>query len=252
MSIHPFSSASTDAEAVPPALEVESLSVWYGRIQAVWDVSITVQPGKVTCLLGSNGAGKTTFIHGMFGLQTPRTGQIHVGGKNFSRKAIHKFARSGVALVPEGRRVFSHLSVRENLRMGTVPTGSGWRDEDRITEALELFPELEPTLQKPAGALSGGQQQMVAIGRALTGRPWLLVLDEPSMGLAPVLVERIGEALNKLRERGHTVLLAEQNIALGADIADEAFLLESGEVVATGPAHELTRSDRLRDSYLGS
>jgi branched-chain amino acid transport system ATP-binding protein len=233
------------------ALAVRDLRVAYGRIEVVHGVSFEATAGQVTCLLGTNGAGKTTTIRGLLGLQTPRSGTITVGGTDVSRLPAHRMARHGVAYVPEGRRVFPSLSVRDNLRMGAVTRTRNWRHVPGLDHVLDVFPELCPKLDDAAGLLSGGQQQMLALGRALMARPTLLVLDEPSMGLSPKLVTRIYEALSALRGEGHTILLVEQNANLALELADHAYVLETGRVAESGPAAALASSTRVHDVYLG-
>lgn len=234
------------------ALEVDDLRVRYGRVEVVHGVSFTAAGGAVTCLLGTNGAGKTTTIRGLLGLQSPRSGRVVMRGVDMSRAPAHRIGRTGVALVPEGRRVYPSLSVRDNLRMGAVSRTRAWRSIPGTDAVLELFPELTPKLDDPAGVLSGGQQQMLAIGRALMAQPWLLVLDEPSMGLSPKLVGRIYDALAELRGRGHTILLSEQNARLALELADTAYVLETGRITESGPAAALAGSARVQDIYLGA
>jgi branched-chain amino acid transport system ATP-binding protein len=234
------------------ALTVRDLRVGYGRIEVVHGVSFEAAHGRVTCLLGTNGAGKTTTIRGLLGLQTPRSGTVMVGGTDVSRHAAHQMAGLGVAYVPEGRRVFAGLSVRDNLRMGALARTRTWRSVTGLDQVLGTFPELTPRLDQVAGLLSGGQQQMLAIGRALMARPRLLVLDEPSMGLSPKLVSRIYESLSRLRDDGHTILLVEQNAKLALELADHAYVLETGRIAESGPAAELASSARVHDIYLGS
>ncbi|MCC5579544.1 ABC transporter ATP-binding protein [Microtetraspora sp. AC03309] len=234
------------------ALSVRDLRVAYGRLEVVHGVSFEARGGQVTCLLGTNGAGKTTTIRGLLGLQTPRSGTVTVGGTDVSRHAPHRLARLGVAHVPEGRRVFANLSVRDNLRMGTLTRTRRWREEPGLDHVLHTFPELTPKLKDAAGVLSGGQQQMLAIGRALMSRPTLLILDEPSMGLSPKLVSRIYQALAGLRDDGHTILLVEQNARLALELADHAYVLETGHIAESGPAGELIASARVQEIYLGS
>jgi branched-chain amino acid transport system ATP-binding protein len=234
------------------ALTVRDLRVGYGRIEVVHGVSFEAAHGRVTCLLGTNGAGKTTTIRGLLGLQTPRSGTVMVGGTDVSRHAAHQMAGLGVAYVPEGRRVFAGLSVRDNLRMGALARTRTWRSVTGLDQVLGTFPELTPRLDQVAGLLSGGQQQMLAIGRALMARPRLLVLDEPSMGLSPKLVSRIYESLSRLRDDGHTILLVEQNAKRALELADHAYVLETGRIAESGPAAELASSARVHDIYLGS
>ncbi|WP_328855326.1 ABC transporter ATP-binding protein [Microbispora hainanensis] len=234
------------------ALTIRDLRVAYGRIEVVHGVSFEAATGRVTCLLGANGAGKTTTIRGLLGLQADRSGVVKVGDTDVSRHEAHKMAGFGIAYVPEGRRVFARLSVRDNLRMGAATRPRSWRSDDELDRVLGTFPELADRLDAPAGLLSGGQQQMLAIGRALMARPTLLILDEPSMGLSPKLVTRIYQALARLRDEGHTILLVEQNAKLALDLADHAYVLETGRIAESGPAADLSSSTRVRDIYLGT
>lgn len=239
---------ATDARG----LVVEDLTVRYGRVEVVHGVSFRAEPGKVTCLIGNNGAGKTTTIRGILGLQPSTSRQVTFRGTPLAGLPAHAVARHGIALVPEGRRVFADLTVLENLRMGAVRRPGGWRDDKRLGAVFELFPELRERVSGKAGLLSGGQQQMLAMGRALMAEPEMLVLDEPSMGLSPVLVNRIHEALVALREQGYTILLSEQNANLALDLADHAFVLETGRIVEEGAAADLARSSRVQAIYLGA
>jgi len=237
-----------------PLLEVRGLRVSHGAVQVVHGVDLEVGDGEVLALLGANGAGKTTTLRAVLGHLPVGGGTVRLGGADITRRRAHEIARAGVGLVPEGRRVFRSLTVRENLHMGAYGRGAGrrLRDPGAIAGPLELFPELERLLDRPAGLLSGGEQQMLALGRALMRDPRLLVLDEPSMGLAPKIVQRIYGALADLRERGTTILLAEQNARAALGLADRAVLLRTGTVAAAGTAEEL-RDDRLvQAAYLGA
>lgn len=233
-------------------LVVEGLTVRYGRVEVVHGIDFAARPGQVTCLVGNNGAGKTTTIRGILGLQPSRARQVTFQGRSLSGVPTHAIARHGIALVPEGRRVFADLTVLENLRMGAVRRNGGWHDEVTLGEVYDLFPELRDRSASKAGLLSGGQQQMLAMGRAMMARPDMLVLDEPSMGLSPVLVNRIYEALVALRGAGYTILLSEQNANLALDLADHAYILETGRVVEDGVAAELADSARVQAIYLGA
>lgn len=232
-------------------LEVHDVVLAYGRIQVVHGISFTAVAGRVTALLGTNGAGKTTTIRSLTGLHRPSSGTITYRGEDLTGLPAHRIAGKDIAIVPEGRRVFASLTVQENLRMGAIRTRRSWRGADRLDEAFDLFPELHDRRNAHAGLLSGGQQQMLAIGRALMSGPDLLVLDEPSMGLAPVLVDRVFDALQALKDRGTSLLLAEQNAVLALDLADDAYVLESGEIVGSGPAEELRTSAMVQQIYLG-
>jgi branched-chain amino acid transport system ATP-binding protein len=233
-------------------LVVEGLTVRYGRVEVVHGVDFRALPGQVTCLVGNNGAGKTTTIRGILGLQPSRAERVSFRGTSLTGLPTHTIARQGIALVPEGRRVFADLTVLENLRMGAVRRSGGWRDEATLEEVFDLFPELRDRVASMAGLLSGGQQQMLAMGRAMRARPDMLVLDEPAMGLSPVLVDRIYEALVALRRRGYTILLSEQNANLALELADHAYILETGRIVEDGVAADLANSARVQAIYLGA
>jgi len=234
-------------------LEVSDLTVSYGRIQVVHGITISVPEGGVVCVIGPNGAGKTTALRGIVGLQRPVTGSVRLAGRELVGLSTHRIARQGIALVPEGRRVFPSLSVLDNLRMGASPRRvRGWRNPEGIDEVLDLFPELSRLKGRLAGLLSGGEQQMLAIGRGLMSKPRLLVLDEPSMGLAPKIVTRIYEALAETRHLGTSILLAEQNTHLALELCDWVYVLETGCTVADGPADQMRDSPRVIDVYLGT
>lgn len=239
-------------ESSPDALIVQDLKVRYGRVEVVHGVSFRAAPGQVTCLVGNNGAGKTTTIRGIFGLESATATEISFKGNSLKGIGTHRLARAGVALVPEGRRVYADLTILENLKMGAVSRPGGWRDEETLEEIFELFRELKDRRNAKAGLLSGGQQQMLAIGRAMMARPELLVMDEPSMGLSPVLVDRIFDAMVTLRSQGYTILLSEQNANLALELADHAYILETGHIVEEGAARELSGSARVQAIYLGA
>jgi len=232
-------------------LEVRDLEVGYGKLEVVHGASLDVREGAVTCLIGANGAGKTTTISAIVGLHRAKGGTIKFDGEEIQKLPAHRIAMRRIALVPEGRRVFASLSVIDNLRIGSVPQRAGWRSPDGLDEIFELFPILDEFRNREAGMLSGGQQQMLTMGRALMANPRLIVLDEPSMGLAPLLVDRVYEALFQLKARGTTILLAEQNAKLALRLADYAYVLETGHVVESGPADELRQSPRVEQIYLG-
>jgi branched-chain amino acid transport system ATP-binding protein len=232
-------------------LDVSGLSVGYGRIAVVHEASFAVHDGAVTCLIGNNGAGKTTTLKGLLGQQPPSAGKVVFEGRPIHGLSSHAVARRGISIVPEGRHVFPSLSVLDNLRMGAVVRRGRWSRPDGLDRVFELFPELEPFRAKAAGLLSGGQQQMLVIGRALMSRPRLLILDEPSMGLSPVLVQRIYAALGELKREGVAILLSEQNARLALKLADRAYVLETGRIVEEGEAQALRDSPRVREIYLG-
>jgi branched-chain amino acid transport system ATP-binding protein len=234
-----------------PLLTMNHVSVNYGNIAAVQDVSIQVHPGEIVTLIGSNGAGKSTTLRTISGLLRPRRGEIIFQGRRISGMAGHDVVRAGICHSPEGRRIFQRMTVSENLDLGAFLR----RDTAKVAEdrnvVLELFPVLRERLQQKAGTLSGGEQQMLAVARALLGAPKLLLLDEPSMGLAPVLVDVIFETIGKIRDQGVTVLLVEQNALAALRIADYAYVLESGQLTLQGPAEELSRNESLTKAYLG-
>ncbi|MEV5302873.1 MULTISPECIES: ABC transporter ATP-binding protein [Amycolatopsis methanolica group] len=233
-------------------LEVTGLRVRYGRIPVVHGVDFRVGEGSVVGLLGANGAGKTTIMRALLG-QRSSTGRVTFAGERIDGLAPHRVGGRGVALVPEGRKVFRTLTVEKNLRMGSYPLGreASWRDQAGLDPVLELFGELEPLLARRAGELSGGQQQMVAIGRALMGRPRLLIMDEPSLGLAPLVIERIYEAVRMLRASRTSILLAEQNARLALRSVDRAYVIQRGRITEEGSAEELRTSRRVEEIYLG-
>jgi len=232
-------------------LEVKDLSVAYGKILAVKDVSFTVNRGEIVTLIGSNGAGKSTTLRTISGLLHPRTGSIAFKGETISGKAGHEVVKLGITQSPEGRRIFPRMTVSENLDLGAFlrkDKEGVAADYDRV---LELFPRLKERINQKAGTMSGGEQQMLAVARALMGKPELLLLDEPSMGLAPVLVELIFATIKTIREQGVTVLLVEQNALAALDVADRAYVLESGSIKMSGTAKELASNDEVTKAYLG-
>jgi branched-chain amino acid transport system ATP-binding protein len=231
-------------------LEVRDLHVYYGEIHALKGVSVTVGAGEIVALLGPNGAGKTTTLKTISGLLSPRHGTVALEGQSVVGVPPHEIVQRGIAHVPEGRRVFNRLSVAENLEMGAYvrTDGAVWGDMERV---FTLFPRLRERRSQVAGTLSGGEQQMLAIGRALMARPRLLLLDEPSMGLAPVLVEQIFETIQDINRQGTPILLVEQNAAMALTIAGRAYVLETGSVVLEGSARELADNVEIRRAYLG-
>jgi branched-chain amino acid transport system ATP-binding protein len=233
-------------------LEIDGLHVHYNRVPAVTDVSLTVAEGEVVGVIGPNGAGKTTTLSALFGLVRITSGEVLFQGTSIKGRSPEDIARAGLALVPEGRHVFQSLTVQENLQLGAAPRGGRKALKDGIAEALELFPGLQPHLRHAAGDLSGGEQQQLAIGRALLSRPRLLLLDEPSLGLAPKIVDSVFTALSDLRTRGMTILLVEQNATRTVAFADRVYVLGGGRVVAVGNGAQLTANGVLTDAYLGS
>ncbi len=231
-------------------LEVRDLHVAYGEIPALKGISLSVGAGEIVALLGSNGAGKTTTLRTLSGLLAPRAGDIVLEGRPIAGLPAHVIVRRGIAHVPEGRRVFNRLSVRENLEMGAYTRSDAGVAAD-LERVFTLFPRLRERRAQVAGTLSGGEQQMLAIARALMGSPRLLLLDEPSMGLAPVLVEQIFETVQDINRQGTTILLVEQNAALALDVAQRAYVLETGSIVLSGAAADLARDQDVRRAYLG-
>jgi branched-chain amino acid transport system ATP-binding protein len=230
-------------------LEVEKLSVAYGAVRAVRDVSLDIEEGEIVTLLGPNGAGKTTTLLAIMGLTPISSGHVRFNGRDVTRRAPERTVRSGITLVPEGRRVFSNLTVDENLRLGAV--GASGRAAMPDADIFSLFPVLAERRAQLAGTLSGGEQQQLAIARALRSSPTLLLLDEPSLGLAPQVVEAIFDLLAELRRRGTTILLVEQNVNLALEIADRAYVLRSGSLHLSGRAPELFASSAIDRAYLG-
>ena len=232
-------------------LHVEDLNVYYGAIHAVKGVSFDVEEGEVVTLIGANGAGKSTTLNTVAGLLKPRGGKVEFEGKSLLGIPPHTIVGTGIALCPEGRRVFLQMSVRDNLEMGAFTR----RDAAEIADSLEMvfdrFPRLKEREGQSAGTLSGGEQQMLAMGRALMSKPRLLMLDEPSMGLAPILVQEIFDIIKSLHEMGTTVLLVEQNARMALSVADRAYVLETGSVSMSGDAAALASDERVKQAYLG-
>ena len=247
----------TSAQAAPAAradgamLTVQDLHVYYGNIAAVKGLTLAVRPGEIVTLIGSNGAGKSTTLRTISGLLHARQGTVTFKGKDISRLAGHQVVAQGISHSPEGRRIFGRMSVEENLELGAFLR----KDRPAIAEdkerVLELFPRLRERITQKAGTMSGGEQQMLAVGRALMGRPQLLLLDEPSMGLAPVLVDLIFDTIQTIREQGTTVLVVEQNALAALRIADYAYLLESGNLKLEGRGADLARNDDIVRAYMG-
>ena len=231
-------------------LKVDNINVYYGAIHAVKDVSFHVNEGEIVTLIGANGAGKTTTLQTVSGLLHARTGSITFRDENLGGIPAHKLVSKGMAQVPEGRRVFLQMSVKENLEMGAF-TRPGSEVEASIAEVYERFPRLKERMNQVAGTLSGGEQQMLAMGRALMSKPKLLMLDEPSMGLAPILVDQVFDMIKELHAGGTTILLVEQNASKALEIADRAYVLETGNITLSGTGAELAQSDEVRKAYLG-
>jgi branched-chain amino acid transport system ATP-binding protein len=232
-----------------PILTVDEVEVRYGNIRALKGISFTVNDGEVVALLGANGAGKTTTQKTVSGMLRPARGTITYEGKRIDGIPAHELINLGICHVPEGRHVFPRMTVHENLEMGAYRFRT--IDQNDMTRVLDLFPRLKERLKQQGGTLSGGEQQMHAIGRALKGKPRLLLLDEPSMGLAPIIVTQIFEILREINSNGVTVLLVEQNAAQALTLADRGYVLETGEIVLEGTGRELLADDRIRAAYLG-
>jgi len=232
-------------------LEVEDIHTYYGSIQALKGISLDVREGEIVTLIGANGAGKSTTLRSINGLNRPRRGRIRFQGRDITTTAPHDIVKRGIAQSPEGRRLFPRMTVRENLEMGAFQRG----DRPAIREDLErvytLFPRLQERRNQKAGTLSGGEQQMCAIGRALMARPKLLLLDEPSMGLAPVLVEKIFETLVEINQQGTPILLVEQNALMALDAADRGYVMETGTIALADDAKALRQNEQVRKTYLG-
>ena len=231
-------------------LKVENINVYYGAIHAIKGVSFHVDEGEIVTLIGANGAGKSTTLQTISGLLRSRTGSIEFCGENISKLPPHKIVEKGLAQVPEWRRIFLQMSVQENLDMGAYTQSGAGVGED-IERVFEQFPRLKERRRQIAGTLSGGEQQMLAIGRALMSRPKLLMLDEPSMGLAPILVEQIFEIIQSLHKSGTTILLVEQNAQMALSVADRAYVMETGAISLSGTGRELAESDQVKKAYLG-
>ncbi len=232
-------------------LQLTDVEVYYGKIQALKGVSLTVNPGELVALIGSNGAGKSTTLRTISGLLQPRQGSITYNDTRIDKVKPHQIVQMGVAHCPEGRRIFARLTVEENLRLGAITRKEQTEIERSREEVYQLFPILKERAAQIAGTLSGGEQQMLAIGRALMSSPKLLLLDEPSLGLAPLLVEQIFARIKNLRQRGTTIFLVEQNARQALAIADRAYVMETGKIVLSGSAAELQANTQVEHAYLG-
>jgi len=232
-------------------LEVDNVHSYYGHIHALKGISIYVDEGEIVSLIGSNGAGKSTTLRTVSGLLHPKVGTIKLEGKDITHMEPHMVVTVGVGHVPEGRGIFPKLSVRENLDMGAYTINDEKKNNERMEQVFELFPRLKERVDQYGGTLSGGEQQMLAIGRGLMQRPRILMLDEPSMGLAPVLVELIFDIIKKLNEEGTTILLVEQNAQMALSIAHRGYVLQTGEIVLTDTADKLRKNEMVQKSYLG-
>ena len=232
-------------------LEVKDLEVYYGMIQAIKGISFEVNQGEVVALIGANGAGKTTTLHTITGLLPSKKGTVTFEGQDITKVPAHKIVCMGVAHVPEGRRVFADLSVYQNLKMGAYTRKDKEEIEQTLAMVYERFPRLKERKDQSAGTLSGGEQQMLAMGRALMSKPKLIVMDEPSMGLSPIFVNEIFDIIKEVRKTGTTVLLVEQNAKKALEIADRAYVLETGKILLSGDAKELMNDDAVKKAYLG-
>lgn len=233
-------------------LKVENIDVAYGDAQVLFDVSLDIQEGELVAVIGANGAGKTTLLRAISGILKPQNGSIHFQDKEISSQAPNKTVGDGIIHVPEGRLLFSDMSIQENLRMGAFLTKNNGTIQERLLSVYKMFPVLKERSSQLAGTLSGGEQQMLAVGRGLMAGPTLLMLDEPSLGLAPKLVKQVFDLAQEInRDMGVTVLLVEQNVRLSCEISDRAFVLENGRVVLEGPGSEMLENDHVRRAYLG-
>jgi len=232
-------------------LEVKDLEVYYGAIRALQGISFSVSEGEIVTLIGANGAGKSTTLRAVSGLIQARKGEIIFKGQRLNKVPAHKIVRLGISHVPEGRQIFPNLTVTENLLMGAFTRADKDEVEKSLQMVMERFPRLKERKSQLAGTLSGGEQQMLAMGRGLMGKPTLLILDEPSMGLSPLLVEEIFEIIKTINRQGTTVLLVEQNAYMALQVAHRAYVLETGRIVLSGPTAELQADPRVRGAYLG-
>ncbi len=233
-------------------LEVRDLNVFFGVIQAIKNVSFDVNQGEVVALIGANGAGKTTTLHTVTGLLPAASGTITLDGKDLGKVPAHKIVSMGMAHVPEGRRVFAQLSVYDNLKLGAFTRKDKKEIEESLEMVFEFFPRLKERRNQVAGTLSGGEQQMLAMGRALMSKPRIILMDEPSMGLSPLYVTEIFEIIKKIKSEGTTVLLVEQNANMALQVADRAYVLETGKIIMDGKASDLMNDERVRKAYLGA
>jgi branched-chain amino acid transport system ATP-binding protein len=246
-----MSETATPTPATTNVLEVDDVHVYYGAIHALKGVSLTVGEGEIVTLIGSNGAGKSTTLRAINGLNRPRQGSIRFQGADITHAPSHAIVKGGIAQSPEGRRLFPRMSVTENLEMGAFQRSDKENFAEDLDRVFDLFPRLHERRTQKAGTMSGGEQQMCAIGRALMARPRLLLLDEPSMGLAPIFVDRIFETVVEVNKQGTPVLLVEQNALMALEVARRAYVMETGRIALAGPASELKTNERVRAAYLG-
>ncbi|KOR79817.1 ABC transporter ATP-binding protein [Peribacillus simplex] len=232
-------------------LKIEDINVYYGNIQALKGISLSINEGEIVTLIGANGAGKSTLLKSISGLLKPKQGKIIFEGDSIGGKAAQSIVKMGISHVPEGRRVFANMTVEENLQLGAYLRKDKAGIKQDMEKVYELFPRLLERLKQQSGTLSGGEQQMLAMGRALMAKPRLLLLDEPSMGLAPLLVKQIFHIIEEINKTGTTILLVEQNANLALSIADRAYVVETGRIVLSGKSEELTASEEIKNAYLG-
>lgn len=232
-------------------LEVNEINTYYGNIHALRGISITVEEGEIVTLIGANGAGKTTILRTISGLLKPRSGSVYLEGEDLSKYKAHEIVYKGVAMVPEGRGIFARLTVSENLDMGAFSRKDKTGVQADLDKVFELFPRLKERINQVSGTLSGGEQQMLATGRAMMANPRLLLLDEPSMGLAPVLVESVFDAIKQINKEGTTILLVEQNATMALAIANRGYVLQTGEIVLQDTAKNLQTNEMVQKAYLG-
>ncbi|HEY8713062.1 MAG TPA: ABC transporter ATP-binding protein [Thermoanaerobaculia bacterium] len=233
-------------------LEVNGIDVFYGNVQALWDLSFQVEQGEIVTIIGANGAGKSTTLRTVSGLMQPRRGQVVFEGADITRLAPNDRVGRGIVLVPEARQLWPAMSVLENLEMGAYKSAARRVRATTLENVFTMFPALKQRVRQKAGTLSGGEQQMCAIGRGLMARPRLLLLDEPALGLAPLMVREVFASLKAISEQGVTIVLVEQNVSHALALADRAFVLETGRVTLSGPARDLVNDIRIRDGYLGA
>jgi branched-chain amino acid transport system ATP-binding protein len=241
--------SATDAAA--PVLEIDDIHLYYGAIHALKGVSLTVSQGEIVTLIGANGAGKSSTLRAINGINRPREGRIRFQGEDITHRSSHAIVKGGISQSPEGRRLFPRMSVTENLEMGAFQRTDRENFAEDMDRVFQLFPRLQERRTQKAGTMSGGEQQMCAIGRALMARPKLLLLDEPSMGLAPIFVERIFETVVEVNKQGTPVLLVEQNALMALDVAKRGYVMETGRIALEGPASELKTNEQVRKTYLG-
>ncbi len=229
-------------------LDIKNLNVLYGNLQVLWDISLNVREGEIVTIIGSNGAGKSTLVETIFGLTNSDSGKIEFNGENLLEIRTNNIVQKGLALVPEKREIFSKMTVHDNLALGGYMTGE---DQENFDFIYEMFPVLHERTEQLAGTLSGGEQQMLAIGRSLMSKPKMLVLDEPSLGLSPILVSSVLETIKKLNEKGLTVLLVEQNVFHALEISDRGYVIENGKIIIEGNSEDLLHNEDVKTAYLG-